>query len=59
MTKSWENATREEILTARVTDLEDALRHLKHCVGLALRQTALREGCETRPEGVLDDEWAD
>lgn len=45
-------------LWVQVADLYDAIQQLKDCVKTALTQCEIREGCESRPEDVLDDEWA-
>jgi hypothetical protein len=55
--KSWDDATPQEILEARVQHLEEGLNWLKECVSQALRQTETRMGSPVRPEDVLDEEW--
>lgn len=56
--KSWDDATPEEILAARVQSLEEGLEHLKLCVEEALRACLSHPSRGARPETILDDEWS-
>ncbi len=54
MSRTWEDATPDEISDARIQSLEEGLQQLKECVS-----DALRYGTSLRQAGtILDEEWA-
>ena len=58
MSKSWDDATPDEIRDAKIQALEESIRHLKDCVEEALRYGHTNNLGMRLAADILDEEWS-
>jgi hypothetical protein len=58
--RSWDDATPDEIRDARIQSLEEGLQHLKDCLDTALRYGTVSPTTESGAlaADILDEEWS-
>lgn len=58
--RSWDDATPDEIRDARIQSLEEGLEYLKQCVWEALKFGTVRPSTESGASAadILDEEWS-